>query len=346
MCNKKKLARLGMILLEVILILATALLCLQGVGVYLLRQRAAHNGAVSFTLPGAAADGSYTDDGGQLLRARENQFTLLVVGVDRANGTRADRGIEWAVGMADALLVATVDLDDGTVSLLSVPRDTITTLGHYSATGKLQKTVSGQIALQYHYGGSNAALRTNATAKTVSNTLAGLQIDACIAVDMGLVIKLTDALEGVPVVVPEDEAYCAFTGYRPGQWVLLDGEASLQFIQYRDKSVFASAQQRTERQKVWLNALMDALYQQLRENPLKCLDMALELAPCYYTDLTAMDMVGLASTLLWRGLDVNALAMHTLPGQTLPGDPYEQYVVDTDAMQDVLVEMYYVNKEA
>lgn len=269
---------------------------------------------------------------------RDSLFTLLVVGV----GTSAQRELEnYSVGSgaADTLLLAVLDLDVPSLSLLSIPRDTITDISLCGIDGVPYLTMQDHLVMQYAYGGETAAQCTENTANAVSSTLYDVSIDAWISLDMDVLVDLVDALEGVPIEVPDEETYCAFTGYTPGQWVMLDGEAALQFVQYRDTTAFASSETRIERQKTFLNALLDRLKRVAKQEPWRLVGIYDTVASQMTMNLTFPELVALA--ILCANISVDEVPMYTLPGEVQSGTFYEEYYINDDAARQLLLQMFY-----
>lgn len=268
----------------------------------------------------------------------ENLFTMLFLGIDRS----AERDAESLSGeyeaLADTIVVAVADLERAEMTLLSIPRDTVVDVKVYSAQDIWYNTVPGQIALQYVYGGAGDAQRAGHMAEAVSELLHGVPIDAVAVVDMDAVAELATLLGGIPVTIPDDEYYCAYTGYTPGQWVLLEGEAALQFVQYRDIAVFASCEMRIERQKVFLRALIERALLVLKAAPLQLLRDYRAAAQHLYTDLSASECTVLA--LRMASLQADQLTFATLPGQVAQGWAYEEFYVDDAQLQELLFALF------
>ncbi len=270
---------------------------------------------------------------------RKNIYTVLFIGIDRSED-RIDSGYaDASLSLADTLVVASIDLDTAEISLLSIPRDTMVTIYTHTREGEHNGYLSGQIATQFTYGGDSDDLRNEHTVESVERLLCGLEIDSYVTVDMDDIIAITDLIGGVPVTVPEDEYYCSYTGYEVGQWMLLEGESALQFVQYRDTAVFASCEMRVERQKVFLDGAINRLYNLAQADLLEAASIAWDSYNMLDTDLSLLTVAFLAQSLL--DFEMQSITMETLPGQASSTDLYEEFYCDTDALQLLLLDFYY-----
>lgn len=275
---------------------------------------------------------------GTVYTPRENLFTLLCTGLG-SSGERQANGQVMGLGVADTLVLVCFDLASGELTLLCIPRDTQTQIDWCDAEGVPYLTQQGHIALQYTYGGAAHEVCSESMVDAVSKMLSGAGISAWLTVDMDSIVTLADAVDGIPVTVPDDPYYCAYTGYQPGQWVCLDGAAALQFVQYRDISIFASCEMRVERQKVFLNNLLDLLRQLVTEAPWELPGVYSAMQGQYYTDLTVPEIAALAFAAL--KVKIDSIAMNTLPGEVRKGALYEEYYLDEQGTKRLLLNAFY-----
>lgn len=115
----------------------------------------------------------------------EDNLSILIVGIDdseeRAQGSTHAR--------SDALMVATLNNEDKTIELLSIPRDSYTFIPsvHYAT----------KINHAHAFGGIDS------TIETVQNLL-NIPIDYYVEVNFNAFIDVVDALDGITVDVPYD----------------------------------------------------------------------------------------------------------------------------------------------
>jgi LCP family protein required for cell wall assembly len=125
-------------------------------------------------------------------------------------------------GLADTMMLVRFDPSDGTVAVLSLPRDTRTYIDRLGTT-KLNEA--------NYYGGP--AL----TARATSELLGGVGIDRYVRINVQGVEKLIDALGGVTVYVPydmkyQDDSQHLYIDLKEGEQTL-NGEEAMGFLRFR-----------------------------------------------------------------------------------------------------------------
>jgi LCP family protein required for cell wall assembly len=148
-------------------------------------------------------------------------------------------------GHADAIWLARFDPTDGTVTVMSLPRDTRVAFPN-GAVGALHEadTIGGTALVQ----------------QSVSNTLGGLRIDRTVRLNPEGLRELVDLLGGVELSVPQAMRYRDRAGQLKIQlnsgWQSLDGSAAEQFARYRVDSAWGELD-RVQRLQLLLRALRD-----------------------------------------------------------------------------------------
>lgn len=182
-------------------------------------------------------------------------------------------------GLADVMLLIRFDPQNKKISMLSIPRDTRTTVeGHGE-----QKINSANLV-----GGP--AL----TATTVSNLLDNVAIDRYIRINVLGVGKLIDALGGVTVYVPKDMKYQddsqhLYINLKKGEQHL-DGDKALQLLRFRHDNNGDIG--RIQRQQMVMRALID---QSLNPTTLAKLPDILNVVQSHLdTNLTIEELLALA----------------------------------------------------
>ena len=338
--NKKKLCkRILLAVLAVVLVLLLGLLAVISRGNTQLRLRPDEAPDL------ADGDSWYWQDDhilmadGVAYRPREHLINVLCIGLGTSSERETSGFNRGMMPMADTFVLAVLDPAANHVTLLSIPRDTQTVLDSTHADSSLPALTEKHLALQYRYGGTDTPTCTQTTRDTVSRLLYDVGIHAAVTIDMDSIVVLADLLGGVPITIPDDPWYCAYTGYQPGQWVSMDGPTALQFVQYRDLSVPGSCEIRVERQKLFADAILNWFYKAVRSNPGAILYCFQQMQPYYYTDLDLTEITALGASLAqWN---MQNISMRTLPGTVEKGVIYEEYHVDVPAARQMLLEIFY-----
>lgn len=234
-------------------------------------------------------DGSPAPDSDGSEERKEDFFTILVGGLDDRNGG------------SDTNLLVALDVKNGTIHVLSLPRDTLLNVSW--SVKKLNNA--------YHHGGFE---RTQAE---VSNLL-GIQIDFYITVDLNAFVELVDAIGGVdfeiPVDMDYDDPYQDLHIHFPAGMRHLNGEDALKVVRWRqnnDGSGYPTAD--IGRIGTQQEFLLTAARQTLR---ISNLDKLPTFAEIFHenvsTDLKLTNILWLGEQALSCGSD--NIFFHTLPG--------------------------------
>ncbi len=265
-----------------------------------------------------------------------NLTNILFMGVDSEDVTRNDN-MPGDAGQSDCLMVLTLDKESKIARILQIPRDTMTDVDLYDVNGEYRSTVQEQIATQYAYsiGGKNSCW---ATKKTVSELLYELPIDGYLAMDYSSIEKVNDAIGGVEITIPKD-----YTTIDPsfvqGTTLKLSGKQAHDYVRYRDTSLDFSNNERMERQRQFVPALIDTMRGKM-ETESDYFDILFPLVEKYMiTDLEEDEI----KQLLKYEFDVEDITV--LPGEGKKGEIYEEFYLDEKKTQKILIEMFYILEE-
>ena len=139
---------------------------------------------------------------------KEGVYNILIVGVD-ADGYKSD-----------TIIIANLNANNHSVSLLSIPRDTL-------------------IYCDYTVPKINAAYTAGGITNLMSHlaALTGFKVDGYVVVDLEAFVKIVDLVGGIEFDVPQDMFYNdptqdLYINLQKGKQ-LLDGEHAMQLVRYR-----------------------------------------------------------------------------------------------------------------
>jgi LCP family protein required for cell wall assembly len=138
---------------------------------------------------------------------KDGVFTVLVVGTDVSNT------------LTDTIVVATFNVNDKSVAMLNIPRDTISR----AANGETHKINSA-----YSRGGIDRLV-------TEIKNLVGYEVNRYMIVNFSAFTNIVDAIDGIEVDVPEDmykNTGDMLIDLKAGRQTL-DGEHALMYMRYR-----------------------------------------------------------------------------------------------------------------
>lgn len=234
---------------------------------------------------------------------RDGVSTLLLAGLD-ASGTRTD-----------ALMLLTLDADEGAVRLVSIPRDTLVP-GDYTAP-----RLSGVYGLA---GGGKAG--TDALMEQMTD-LVGFRPDGYLVITMPALQAVVDALGGVTVDVPMDMQYAD-----PAQDLVIDLQAGVQTLNGEDAVELALFRDgysdadlgRIQTQQKLMSALVHTAAGRLGKAP----QLYHIFRQQVQTDLTAANWLWLARTAIFA--DTATVSAATVPCSVAYFDGVQCYLPDAE----------------
>lgn len=230
----------------------------------------------------------------------QTRINILIVGTD-VNDVVQDKG------RADAILVASLDLEHKSINLLSVPRDTLVEIPGYH---------EDKINHSFSMGGVELVRES-------VEELLHIPIDYHAVTNFNGFKEVVDILGGVEIDVDKRMYYKTYDGIIDIQKGLqrLDGEKALQYVRFRRDAMGDIT--RTGRQQQFLIALYNEIT--ASENISKLPQVVPKLLEVIDTDFSAAQLIRLAK--LAGEFDFSKIESASLPGDfaTIKGISYWRY---------------------
>ncbi|MGM0502141.1 MAG: LCP family protein, partial [Bacillota bacterium] len=219
---------------------------------------------------------------------------------------------------SDTLMVANIDLEEKSVSMLSIPRDTRVKL----ADGGYHK-----INAAYAYGGLEL------TQSTVSDFL-GVDIDYYLEIDYNDFVALVNAVGGVKINIAKDLFYqdqAAGLNINLKKGIQeLSGAEALEYVRFRQDNLGDIG--RIARQQKFLAAVIDKLLS--ARTILKMPQIINQLKNTVETNISGADF--LATAAVFRDFNLKKIKMNTLPGKVADVNGISYWLTDDSQMTMVL----------
>jgi len=249
---------------------------------------------------------------------------ILVMGIDRVPSA-APGSREIFSGRSDTMLLLRVDPETGSISLLSIPRDTQVEIPSVGITKINDANVQGGATL---------------AARTASSVLNGVQIDRYLRVSTEAFKELVDLMGGVEVYVPkpmvyEDKTQKLKINLSPGKQVLTGAQAE-QFARFRNDDLGDIG--RVQRQQALLKSLRNQL---TSPSVIPRIPKLVQAMQKYIdTNLTVEEMLALVSA--GRKLGEGNFKMVMLPGRfSSPEEFRASYWIMDLAGRDRVMKQYF-----
>ena len=328
--------KITMILIIVLIIALTVL----GGGYYLLMQtkenaaKSQKSSSQIQTAQTSQQDSGTVEYNGESYKYNDHLSNYLFLGIDTRNSVDTYQTQQDA-GQADAIFLVSMDRATEQLKVLFIPRDTMTKIEVFNPSGKSLGETTDHLNIQYAFGdGKQKSCELMKTA--VSNLLEGLPIQGYCSMNMDGIPVITDFVGGVQITVPDNSLEETDPEFKEGAVVNITGENAEEFVRHRDTDKTQSALVRQERQKTYLQALVQKAREKAGEDAGFVADLYDSIKS--YT-VTNMGNDVFAKLLAASGNGITATK--TVPGEGTQGENFDEYHVDEDALSDLIISMFY-----
>ena len=259
---------------------------------------------------------------------------FLFLGIDTRDPV-SSYNTQFDAGQADAVFLVSMDRVTEELNALVIPRDTIAEIEVFNPSGKSMGHTKDHINIQYAFGdGKENSCQLMKTA--VSELLGGIPIEKYCAVNMDGIPLLAEAVDGIPVTVPDNSLAEKDPVFTEGAQVTLTAENTEMFVRYRDISQSGSAIVRQERQKVFMKAFAEKAQQKAAQDASFVVDIYEQLQPYMVTNMGNDLFARLLSASVGSTMEAQ-----TIPGEAAEGKSFDEYHVKEEELTALLIDMFY-----
>ncbi len=238
-------------------------------------------------------------------------------------------------GQADAIFLTSMDRVTKEVNVISIPRDTMTEIEMFSVSRKSLGLMENHINLQYAQGdGKTESCELMKTA--VSKLLGGIPVHGYCSVNMDGIPVMTEAAGNVQVVIPDNSLEEVNPEFTEGAEVTLTKDNVEQFVRYRNTGREQSALVRQDRQKIFIEAYMKKAQEQYAKDASFVTGLYESMKPYMVTNIGNDLFVKFLSA-----AQEGKFSVHTLPGKGAQGEYFDEYRVDEEALQEMIISVFY-----
>ena len=276
--------------------------------------------------------GQYIVYNGVTYKYNENVTSFLFIGVDKEN--LDDQTVQGTGGQADVIVMMALDLKNRKLTMLNIPRDTMTDVAIYSASGYYTGMKKQQICLSYAYGDGKKTSCNN-TLASAKRIFYNIPVSTYYSLDLEGIAALNDAVGGVDVVSPE-----TINKFKEGQQYHLQGGDAESFVRDRVHDRADANMLRMQRQQVYARSFMNTVMSGVRKNPSVAVDLFNESAPYSCTNLNAAKVMYLAQDIVLHG-SLSAEIV-TVPGKTtLNANEQAEFNISEKEFYEQFLSVYY-----
>ena len=317
-----------------VIIAGAAVLAVAGLGYAGIQKKKAAE-AASAKATAEADDSNTVTWQGKTYKYNQNLSNYLLLGVDKRTPAETRVGKADA-GQADALFLLSLNRKTKEMTLISIPRDTMTDVESFDLEGKSLGKSKDHISLSYGYGDGGAE-SCKLTQEAVSNLFYGLPIQGYLAMNLDGIPELTKSVGGLTVTVPNNSLEYEYPEFAEGAEVTLTEENTEVFLRSRDVDESQSAIYRMERQKAFLDAFSKKAKECYEQNAKFAADLFVAIKPYTVTNISEDRLMKLFQT----ADEGDGYTEWTVPGEGTQGLSYDEYHVDDDALYTKIMETFY-----
>lgn len=270
---------------------------------------------------------------GQKYIYNEDILTFAFLGIDDKSFGVTTTDKYGKAGQADTIMVFAYDTKKGNVSIITIPRDSMTDVDVYSESGNFARTEKMQICLSFAYGNGKESSCENVI-KSIERVLLGVPINSYFSLRTRGVDALNSAVGGIELVSLE-----TFGPFVKGQKVHLTGDMARNYCVSRDSTKIDSDSFRRERQMQYIKAYASKVME-LAKNDIGIVTKLYNTAKQYtVTDISLSSAIYVASELLSSSAEIDKIT--SLKGEYINADTYPQYILNEEYLYETILEIFY-----
>ncbi|MCR5268636.1 MAG: LCP family protein [Lachnospiraceae bacterium] len=266
---------------------------------------------------------------GKKYRYKNGLQNYLFLGIDNDEKVApAADGISG--GQSDAMFLLITDRNAQEIKIIAINRNTIVPIDVYDEAGNYLVQMDLQICLQHGYG-DGMKLSCTRSVDAVNRLFKGIPISGYIALNMGGLPAVNDAIGGVELTPIESVKRGDIT-IKKGESVVLNGEQAYAYLRTRDVDAFGSANDRLKRQEQYILAVIEKLL----ADPSKANRIYEDGADYIVASIDLPKLVKDSKDMIFTEDQ-----LYAVPGETVFRDDFERYEVDEDGMIRLILNVFY-----
>jgi len=264
--------------------------------------------------------------------------TVLFAGVDSTGKMEASKRYGTAA-RADSIELIVMDKYNNRLTVVAINRDTMTQIRRYSSVGNDDGLYTSHLGYAYTWGNGGTVSCENLL-EAVSLLFGEIPISDYVVLNQDSMVYVNDVVGGVTVTVPNSELAEEYPELVEGAVVTLDETNVHAFLQYRDTSADFSNEGRMDRQEAYVTAYIETVRKMSTSEIESAWDSLEEMEDYLQTSVTRSQYLDLAE--LVQSLDFSEANYIQLDGEDEAGELHDEFYVDEDALQELLLELFYI----
>lgn len=264
-------------------------------------------------------------------------MTFLFMGIDSRDEKVHATQEAYQGGQADTIFLLILNPHNKRMQLIAIDRNTMAEVERYGEQDAYMDTIITQICVQHGFG-DGTVKSAERMKKAVSKVFSDLPITGYCAIHMSAIPKINDLVGGVTLQVMEDIKELG-ADLKAGETKCLTGQEAYWYLRDRNENEFASAAQRLQRQKQYMTSFVAQAKQAFKQDTSLPVNVFNTLTDYMTTDVTLEEATYLGSEAVNYSFDENS--MLSVPGETRQGDSYEEFYIDEEGLQRLIIDVFY-----
>ncbi len=258
---------------------------------------------------------------------KKSLINILLIGVDRESTQNSKRG------QADALYLASIDIESNIVKVISISRNTMCKVNVLGSDGKAYSTENQQICLSYAYGKDDKNASVN-TAKSVSDLMYNIPINGYYTIYFDTLADIVNSIGGVNVTIPNGNVPIVFENSK-GKNIRVYGTDALTYLRMREDSNAP----RVERHKAFINSFVSSAKSATKKDLTLPIKLVNKFSKESVTNIKLNSLVYLAKQAInWNMEQLSVKGTYGSDGK------YETFTVDEEALRELVLNNFYYVK--
>lgn len=337
--GKRKKIQTKKYLLGMIILLVVGIAAVVGLGIWKQRnlKKKTENAAYTQTEK-KKTSGTITYEGKDY-EYNDHLSNFLFMGIDKREIVETTKG-QANAGQADAIFLISWDRVEHKMSMVSIPRDTMTEIEVFDQNGDSLGKTKDHINLAYAYGdGKNVSC--DLMKQAVSNLLYGLPIQGYCSLNMDGIPILVESVGGITVTIPNDSLAERNPEWIKGANIDLTAENVEEFVRYRSIEKSQSAMERLERQIAFLEAYGKKAEKLYSGNSSLVVQLYEKLNDYMVTNIGTDQFVKILKDF---STDTDRETW-SIPGEGVSGAEFDEYHVNDQELYKMIIQHFYREAE-
>ena len=268
-----------------------------------------------------------------------NIMSVMLIGIDSTGKIKSEETYDNHA-RADNIEILILDRRTNKVSILPISRDTITPVHRYTMNGYDAGTEETHLGFAYTFGDGGKASCLN-TQQAVAELLFGVEPRYYFTTNLDSIAFLNNLVGGVTVTVPNSDVAGVHPELSKGSQVTLNDSNVADFLRYRDTNANYSNNGRMERQRAFLEAVIQKLADMSADEYEDMWKKITSKDSNILTNLNNGQFVQILDKI--RTYDINPTTnVLKIEGKNGSEDGYDVFYPDKDKLQQLVVDTFFI----